>query len=257
MRIEATFDLPGTIRLPYDLNYPLMSWIYRCLSQADPALGSFIHSEGLRLRGRSYKPFVFSLPRFTRRHNLPGEMEVSGRLSLKIGSIRTDVIRSIHAGIRKQGALKLREHVFPLVNLRVEEPVRFTERMAYRPLSPIVVPVSVNGKVRFCHPLESDFYDSLRLSVRNWYHLRWNEPLPPDVPVRIRLMQPERFSLERAAVLLTVKEKKIKGYQVPLEVEAPPRVQQVIHDSGLGSYGSQGFGMVDVWRDPGEKRSPK
>jgi CRISPR-associated endoribonuclease Cas6 len=249
MRIEARFYLNREIALPYDLNYSLASYIYQCIREADPKLGSWLHDKGLEYRGRLYKPLVFSRVWFESRVNKPECMLIKGALSFKVDSFLPEVTRSLVEGMWKTGRLRLLDVDIPLSDVRILPDPAFTETMRYRAISPIVVPVQHGGELHFCHPLESRFYDSLRTSLKNRYFLRFNREFPEDVEIHVSLLNPEKFQLQKAAALIRYKEKKIKGYQIPLLIEAPTDMQEVIWHAGLGSYGSQGFGMVDVWEE--------
>ncbi|SEN68892.1 CRISPR-associated endoribonuclease Cas6 [Lihuaxuella thermophila] len=246
MRMEARFFINEEISLPYDLNYLISSYLLRCIKQADPGLADWLHNEGIAFQRRSYKPLVFSRPRFECRNNLRACMKVKGMLTFKADSIYPEIIRRLVEGIRSLGNLQLADAKIPLVDVQLEEPKRFSETMSYIALSPIVVPIQREKKLHYCHPLESPFYDGLRRSIRNWYAIRWGEELPQEVNIHISLIDPAAFNLNKAAVLVKYKDKNIKGYQIPLTIDAPPKVQEVIYQSGLGSYGSQGFGMVEI-----------
>lgn len=246
IRIKATFHLKQPTDLPYNLNYPLSSYLYQCIELADPSFGDWLHNQGIEFRGKSHKPFVFSRIHFDSRQNYPTHMTVKGDCTFLVDSIRSDLIQRLIEGMNKMGSLQLIDVTMPLTDLRIEINPKFQETMTYRSLSPIVVPVKQDARLHFCHPLESPFYDSIRKSLNKWYFFKWGEEIPVDTPIHISVYQPEKFQLKKAAVLTTYKEKKLKGYQVPLIIQAPPRVQQVIYESGLGSYGSQGFGMMGL-----------
>lgn len=244
--MEARFFINEEISLPYDLNYLISSYLFQCIKYADPGLADWLHNEGIVFQRRSYKPVVFSRPRFESRKNLSACMKVKGFLTFKADSILPELIQRLMEGIRGLGYLQLFDTKIPLVDVQLEKPKRFSDTMSYISLSPIVVPVQKEKKLHYCHPLESLFYDSLRQSVRNWYTIRWGEELSRDVDLQISLIDPETFNLKKAAVLVKYKDKNIKGYQIPLTVYSPAKVQEVIYQSGLGSYGSQGFGMVEI-----------
>ncbi|SHE69573.1 CRISPR-associated protein, Cas6 family [Seinonella peptonophila] len=245
MRIKVTCFLPKEASLPYSLNYAVSSYLYRCITLVDPKLGTWLHQEGLKYHGRTFKPIVFSRLRFASRRNRTTHMEVQGHVTFQVDSINPQIIRRLMEGMWKLGEFQLLDLHLPLQSIQVMKAITFSEKMRYRSISPIVVPLQIEGKLHFCHPLESDFYDQLRKSVANWYFLKWHERISEDTFIRLRLLDPEKFQLRKAATLLEYKEKKIKGYEIPLYVEAPPRVQQVLYESGAGSLSSQGFGMLE------------
>ncbi|RAL22721.1 CRISPR-associated endoribonuclease Cas6 [Thermoflavimicrobium daqui] len=248
MRIQMTFMVPKPTPLPYSLNYYLTSYFYRAIREVNPQLGGWLHEEGIAFRGKAYKPFLFSRPWFDSRTHLAKQMEVQGKCRIQVDSIQTEVVRSIYEGVEKLGCLHLLGEQFPLVDLRVKEAVSFTPQMTYETISPITVPVRIHDELHFCHPLESRFYDNLRYSLHNWYEMKWKEPFPDNEEIHIQLVDPASFRLERAAALVQYHGKNIKAYQLKLAIEAPVPMQQVIYEAGLGSYGSQGFGMMDVRR---------
>lgn len=249
MRVELTFCLEEEILLPYDLNYYVSSYIYQCIQLVSPDLADWLHNTGLEYKGKKYKPFVFSRCEFASRVNLASRMKVSGSLYFQIDSIMPEIIHQIIEGAWMKGYLELFEYKFPLQEIQVLPTVDFTECMTYKALSPIVIPIQKQNKVIFCHPLDSRFYDSMRNSLKNWYFLRWKETFPDTEEIHIRLYQPEKFHLNKSAVLTRYKEKNIKGYLISLQVEAPVKMQQVIYEAGIGSYGSQGFGMVEALKE--------
>lgn len=249
MRVEAKFFVESEMVLPYDLNYFVSSYIYRCIQQSSPDFADWLHNTGLQRNGKSYKPFVFSRCTFTKRVNLPSGMKVKGTLSFLMDSILPEVIQRFIEGAWKIGMLELGNWKFPLQEINLLPPVSFHPKMIYQAISPIVVPIQKDGQVIYCHPLESRFYDSMRLSMANWYALRWNEEFSDSDEICIQVYRPEKFQLQKASVLQRYKEKNVKGYQVPLVIEAPVKMHQVIYESGLGSFGSLGFGMVECLKE--------
>ncbi|WP_033102458.1 CRISPR-associated endoribonuclease Cas6, partial [Thermoactinomyces daqus] len=249
MRVEVKFHLAKEILLPYDLSYYISGYIYRCIKQAAPELSEWLHNTGLKYKGRRYKPFVFSRCNFASRVNLDSVMKVKGTLSFQIDSIMPEIVHRFVEGAWANGHLDLFEFKFPLQETCFLPPVSFSETMVYKALSPIVIPIQKNNQIVFSHPLDSRFYDSMRNSLKNWYYLRWQEEFPEGEEIHIQLYRPEKFQLGKAAVLTRFKDKNIKGYLVPLEVEAPVKMQQVIYEAGIGSYGSQGFGMVEALKE--------
>lgn len=233
------------MNLPYHLNYALSSYIYQCIRLADEEYGDWLHNEGLAFRGKSYKPFHFSSMHFSYKKNHRTHMSVQGEGWLRVDSIRPDLIQRLMEGMQKKEHLELHDWKIPIQDIQIQMAPDFRETMTYRAISPIVVPVKRGERLHFCYPLESQFYDSIRQSIRNWYCLKWGEEMANETTIHLSLHQPEKFQLTKAAVLTQYKEKKIKGYLIPLTIQAPPKVQQVIYESGLGSYGSQGFGMVE------------
>lgn len=249
MRIKIESYLEREVSLPYSLNYPISSYLYQMIALADQELGNWLHHKGLLYHGRSYKPIVFSNLFFEHRRNLPDQMKVKGKVWFYVDSIQAQIVERLMEGIEKTGFLVLKAHRFPIQAIKILPKPVFTDCMSYQTLSPIVVPIQRKQQLHYCHPLESEFYDQLRSSIRNWYFLKWGTALDTNESIHLSLLQPERFQLRKAAVLYTYKQKKIKGYQLLLKIEASPKVQQVFYEAGAGALSSQGWGMLKVLKE--------
>jgi CRISPR-associated endoribonuclease Cas6 len=217
------------------------SYLYQCLAIGNAELARWLHEEGIVFQKRHYKPLAFSNLQFTEREMFRGYQQVMGQVSFQVSSMREDICLAIIDGVWKKRSLQLLDEELPLEEVKVLPPILLQTTMEYQSLSPIVVVAQMDGKQHYCHPLESRFYDQLRVTLGNWYQIKWNEPMP-EVPIDIALAKPERFNLRRAAVLTEVKGKKIKGYMLDLRITAPITVQQLIVEQSLGNYGVQGFG---------------
>jgi CRISPR-associated endoribonuclease Cas6 len=245
MRIRFEFDIPTETSLPYHYTYALMSYFYHVIRLTDPSLADWLHQEGIAFEGRKYKPFVFSPLLFSQCKKAPDKMTVQGKMTWKVDSIHPPIMQALYHGMNTLSHLKLFKHSFPLKSIQIEERPTFQQTMNYRCLGPVVIPISKNGKLLLCHPLESDFYDQIRSSLQRWAKLKWGTDYSDPSPIRIRLLDPDRFRLEQAAQLTEIKGKKIKGYKMPLQIEASVRIQEVAIEAGIGSYTNQGFGMLE------------
>jgi CRISPR-associated endoribonuclease Cas6 len=191
---------------------------------------------------RRYKPLVFSNLQFTRRKFQPSYQLVNGEATLQISSMKTEICVGLVEGIWKKKGLQLVDCHLPLVEVKILPDIEFHEVMRYKSLSPVVVASQVDGRVHYCHPLESRFYDQLRYTLSNWYEIVWEKKLEGSVD--IALVNPTTFNLQKSSVLTEIKKKKIKGYMLDLEVNAHPKVQKIIYEQGFGNYSVQGYGYL-------------
>ncbi|WP_072337038.1 CRISPR-associated endoribonuclease Cas6 [Thermoactinomyces sp. DSM 45891] len=235
------------LSIPYSLNYPLLSYLYECLSSVDEDLASWLHGEGISYQNRKYKPLTFSGLRFSNKQKRHRYQIVKGTATLMISSMNEALCMKLIEGMWKKQGLLLLDAFLPLIEVKILPEPEYQENMRYRSLSPIVVPVQdSNKKTHFCHPLESRFFESIKVSLKNWYYIKWGEHFPENIRIDLSVLHPERFQLKKSAVLTEVKKKKIKAYELDLEVHAPIKLQQVIYEQSLGSYGIQGFGMMEI-----------
>jgi CRISPR-associated endoribonuclease Cas6 len=248
VRIQATFHTEKEISIPYNLNYLISSYLYQCLRLSKPDLSAWLHEEGIIHNKRKYKPLVFSNLSFSKKKLQPNYQVVNGEATLQISSMKEDICVGLIEGIWKNQGLQLMDCNLPLLEVKILPEITFQEVMRYKSLSPIVVVSQQDGRIHFCHPFESRFYDQLRNTMGNWYEIKWGEKLDKN-KVDISIINPAKFDFRKSSVLTEVKKRKIKGYMLNLEMKAPPKAQQVIYEQSLGNYGVQGFGFLSLLND--------
>ncbi|WP_028778567.1 CRISPR-associated endoribonuclease Cas6 [Shimazuella kribbensis] len=243
LRIQAKFHTEQEISLPYNLNYLISSYLYQCLSRSKADLSKWLHEEGIVHNKRRYKPLAFSNLQFVKKKFQPNYQLVNGEATLLISSMKEEICIGLIEGIWKMKGLQLMDCHLPLVEVKILPTIEFHSVMRYKSLSPIVVASQQEGRIHFCHPLESRFYDQLRNTMRNWYEIKWEEKLD-ESSVDISIKDPTKFDFRKSSVLTEVKKRKIKGYMLDVEVKAPPKAQQIIYEQSLGNYAVQGFGFL-------------
>lgn len=248
LRMRIDFEVKEETMIPYSYQYYLSSWLYHSIQLVDPSLSEWLHQEGFLHHGRRYKPIVFSRLFFDRNVvKKRSGMVVRGLGHLFVDTARADITRALTTGVWKQNKVTLSSHQFPLRKVTLLEDPDFAKKNTFRTLSPVVVPVRDGERLHYCHPLESQFYDSLRISLTHWYTIYWGKaPSADGKDIRISLLYPDRFAIRRSADLTTFKGKNIKGYQFAFTMEASPHLKKVAYRTGLGSYGSLGYGMIDI-----------
>src|SRR5690606_5274841 len=60
MELRLTLSVCGGDTLPVNYQYPISSWIYRVISEADAGYGDFLHQGGFQQGSRHFKMFTFS-----------------------------------------------------------------------------------------------------------------------------------------------------------------------------------------------------
>lgn len=248
MRMRIDFEVEEETLIPYSYQYYLSSWLYRSIHSVDPSLSEWLHQEGFLHHGRRYKPLVFSRLFFDRNIvKKKSGMVVKGIGHLFVDTIQKDITYALTIGAWKQNEMTLSIHRFPLWKVTLLEDPDFTKTNVFRTLSPVVVPVRDGERLHYCHPLESRFYDSMRASLKHWYTIyRGEGPPAEEEEMNISLLYPDRFVVRRSADLTTFKGKDIKGYQFAFSMDASPRMKEVAYRTGLGSYGSLGYGMIGL-----------
>lgn len=248
MRIRIDFEVKEETLIPYSYQYYLSSWLYRSIQSVDPSLSEWLHQEGFFHHGRRYKPLVFSRLFFD--WNVVKKksgMVVKGLGHLFVDTTQKDITHALTIGAWKQNEVTLSTSQFPLRKVTLLEDPDFANTNVFRTLSPVVVPIRDGERLHYCHPLESRFYDSMRVSLKHWYTIyQGEEPPAKEEDIHISLLYPDRFAVRRSADLTSFKGKNIKGYQFAFSMDASACMKEVAYRTGLGSYGSLGYGMIGI-----------
>ena len=250
--------------LPINYQYPLSSWIYKCINRADSGFAGFLHEQGYQgaKEGKPFKFFTFSKLHIPRREIYQDRIiiqspEVYLTLSFLVEraaeTFVTGVFQHQHAGI---GDAK--SQVDFEVGKIEARPVAISTDVQIRTTSPIVVsrPVMENGhrmKAQYLSP-EAAGYKALFLRnlVRKYEHYAHftGNSIPPDPaatmggtlekgPVRSRL---ETIKAGTAA------ETKVRGYDYRFRLTAPEALVRIGLLAGFGEKNSLGFGCGEVVR---------
>ncbi|MEX2233179.1 MAG: hypothetical protein WD824_13535 [Cyclobacteriaceae bacterium] len=129
--------------LPVNYQYPLSSWIYKVISQADEEYSVFLHEKGFAFESRKFKMFTFSQLNL-RPYEISGnEIRLLGKEASLI--VRFLVDSSLEHFIK---GLFMDQHFglgdrnnqvdFQVSAVETKAPPRFEQTMRYQCLSPIV-----------------------------------------------------------------------------------------------------------------------
>ena len=252
--------------LPFNYQYPLSAAIYKIIERADADYAAYLHNEGYRQGGKSFKLFTFSdlhtpfkpagdrmvlttdkatvqvcfyLPQaaenFVRGLFLNRQLEIADRQSRVAFTI--EQVETIDEGLNL-----LQPDEDGLVTALLE------------PLSPLVVGrKNERGNYDFLGPADDGFLFWLG---HNWLE-KWASVSGPDSNAMAMLQEnmrllalPVKKPLQQRVVAIkagTAAETKIRGYKnFLLEVKAPREVVELGLGAGCGIYCSQGMGCVGV-----------
>ncbi|NJM94633.1 MAG: CRISPR-associated protein Cas6, partial [Cytophagales bacterium] len=156
------------------------------------------------------------------------------------------------------GALRLH----PLF-VEEELPQGLKEKTKYVCLSPLVVVRAdfndSEGK-QFIHPEEESFSELLNQVTAERMQAAGLVSFPPlRISPDIAYLRKIQDSQKKFARIYTVFENdvpyEVRGYTLPLSIEAPLEVHQFLYDQGIGLYTQLGFGMLDLVQLVGERKT--
>lgn len=245
---------PSTRSLLIDWNYQqrLAAFIYNCLKKADPVYTKILHDGDRRVDKKPIKPFVFSWLKFPSgvRATPEGLIPNMGLAEFYIASPDLHFVQALVNGIHGEVLELGKETGYGVQTVELQPVPSFTDgRIIFRTMSPVVAPWVENphekGKLRqrktFLEPKDLRFKQVLEKNLDRKYRLIYNRPLSSGVEVFI-----DPGYTDMKSKLVRFRGGAIRAYTLQVCLEAPSEVLNLAYQAGLGSYNSQGFGMIEV-----------
>ncbi len=262
MRIKISLmPLDDPASLPLD-HYPLAALIYRSVSIVAPEYAAFLHEQGYQQDAANaraaFKFFVFSKPYLPDTLLDKGRDEHvwfrGGRVTWQVASPEEGFIAALVNGLVTQQVVTIgdQKSVTRFVVTQIEEilPPVFSGQMRFTTLSPLTASISEPGNkekqfLRADDPrFDSHVCNNLCHKFRIWtgegcevdglrFEFDWN-------------YIERRGGVQRVSRLESYKGTKIKSWQAPFTVTAPPELLQLGWECGFGEGNSKGFGMVQA-----------
>lgn len=262
MRFLLTLTVKRGSILPLNYQYPISSWIYKCINRADSDFALFLHEQGYRgaKSGKPFKFFTFSKLDIPKREIYEDRLIVQSSEVFLILSFLVEqaaekfvagVFQHQHAGIGD----KKSQVDFEVTHIEAR-PVPVSSEMVIRTTSPIVVskPMMELGKkmkAKFLSPKEEEYKDyflqNLIRKYESYAHFTGNS-------ISADHAEAMDWSLEKGRVksnLETIKagtpaETKVRGYDYSFRLVAPVPIMRIGLLAGFGEKNSLGFGCGEV-----------
>lgn len=261
MRIRITL-LPTSYPAWLPVNHhPLAAFIYETVAFVAPQLAGLLHDEGLppglaEETDRRFKPFVFAVPELPP-YSFQAAQKVfeQGLVYWQISSPLPEFIEALVAGLATQESVRIGRTRFSVVNLEILPPPHLTRQMRFIALSPLTMAVTERGDEgrRIKHYLRADepaFGPLVAENLREKYRaLTGQEPVDTELDFEFDqdyLRRAGGVESRKVSRLITYKETKIKGYQMPFVVSGAPELIALGWECGFGNANSQGFGMAGL-----------
>ena len=248
--------------LPFNYNYRLSGWLYGLLHNADQDYGEFLHSRGYAVSTtKRFKLFTFSdliIPFYQVRAK-EGFIEIqSPEVELIVSFYVDRAAETFLMGLFQNQVCIIASprHRAEFTVERVEAlPLEIaSDTVQLRTLSPVVIAErDSSGKDQYLHPSDDRFGPLLIMNlIGKWQSMQSAEDdgalSYDETSIQYRLL-PER---EPKSQLLTIKEgsreeTKIRGwYGFDFELSGPRELLEVAVLAGVGRYGAEGCGCVEV-----------
>jgi CRISPR-associated endoribonuclease Cas6 len=258
MEFRLILSVCGGDTLPVNYQYPISSWIYRVIGQADVGYADFLHRGGFQHDWRHFKMFTFSQLDARPYRVFGNRMRLLGKeISLTVRFAVDSSMEHFITGLFLQQRLSLgdRYNRVDLEVTRVESiaPPVFSETMTYRCLSPICVSrTRANRTTEYLTPEVSDYGELL---VRNLVHkaaalVPAGDAISGDFPeFQFRLLNTPR---KKGIHVKDYSEShtQLIGYLFHFELTAPVELHELGYEAGFGEKNSMGFGCVEAVQKP-------
>ncbi|NWG28973.1 MAG: CRISPR-associated endoribonuclease Cas6 [Ignavibacteriaceae bacterium] len=260
MRLKLTLKAEAGQLISFNYQYHLSSAIYNLLRFGSPEFSSFLHDNGYKLHGRSYKLFTFAL-RFENYTNLQNAIKLDEpQAKLYISSpMIDDFIKHFIIGTFENQVIDLSEINFPIkFKIIFAEMIPLPDiksEMHFKMLSPMVLSSKKkhNGKISQYYLRQDDKEDINRIlsqNLRNKFETIYSKQENWD---DLKLSWDDRYLLvnKRITKKITINQHgkfpiDVIALNAPFSLSGNVDLIKVGYECGFGEKNSMGFGMVEV-----------
>ncbi|HET8572383.1 MAG TPA: CRISPR-associated endoribonuclease Cas6 [Edaphocola sp.] len=246
--------------LPLNYQYPLSAVIYKILRQADHEYAYFLHETGYKQSENSLKAFkLFTFSDIRTPFKIQGDRmrmlapEAEVIVSFHLPQAAETFIKGLFMNqeieitdSKSRARFKISQ-VESIPNGLSKEPV---QEAVLQPLSPVISSKpNENGHYDYLAPEHPDFVPQLLFNWQSKYQTLYDNV---DEAFADAGMEVLFYKNPPKSRLITIKagtpeETKIKGYvNFQLKVKGSLAALELLLDSGVGTYNSQGMGCVEV-----------
>jgi len=255
--------------LLFNYQYPLQSWIYGLLHNADEDYAAFLHGKGYEVPNsqKTFKHFTFSALHLPKTDPIKkGDAYIrirSETITFLISFLMDKAAEDFIIGLFQQQQLSLynRDYRADFVVERVEALplVSMEEKVVLRTLSPMVVAEKEKGMDQYLSPTDDTFAGYFALNLIDKYRSLQPEPMLQMNAVAAQklvkfslLSEPARIK-KRGFLAKEGKadtQTKVIGYHnFTFEITAPPELIEVGYWGGFGKFSTMGCGCCEVVED--------
>lgn len=247
--------------LPTNYNYEVSSLIYYIMSQAGPKFTQWLHRRGFSLDGtKRFKFFNFSRLYFTEKEIQGDVIKAQGNFRLLFSSpIDESIITNFVSGMMENSEFYYLGNKdvgtkIKISSVKILPYPKFERTMKYIMLSPTVVSVQNKDKrIVYLYPDNQKTIDSLTNNIVDKYEIIYMKKNPYEINLKFDEEYLNKKKVEEVMKLVTIKvnkenQAKLKGFMLPIIIEADPVIQKLIYETGIGEKNSLGFGMLEIAR---------
>ncbi len=253
MEIRIRLSIIRGETIPLNYQYAVSSWIYSAIERADKEHSHFLHNQGFRTEGRSFKMFTFSQLDL-RPYKIDGNrIYLLGKeISLTVRFVVDSSLEHFIKGLFMHQLFTLGDRQsavsFEVSAIETTPPVYFLPRMQYRCLAPICVSrLRYDASAEYVQPADKQFGELLvnnlvrKAKALQLAHVETNE-VPPTSFRLLNTPRKKGIHIKEGSAGHT----QVIGYLFHFELQAPPELHEIGYYAGFGEKNSMGFGCVNL-----------
>lgn len=240
MRCNVTLqNQSGGVLFPFNYNHIITSIIYNNLFVAGIDLN--FHDS------KDFKFFTFSNIFFSKFEiTKEGIKSIDGTINFQISTPDSKLLRKIIDGFIKNNQLTINGNEFTMTNIVMLKEPKFTDKMEFRTISPIVVNShkKINGELKRwdLSPDDENFFPFIERNLIKKYNQFFGEELTEDsIKVSSNM---ENVKKKRVVMKKNKYKQHYVCYMMDITLEGDPKVIKFAYDCGLSNKNSIGFGMI-------------
>lgn len=239
--------------LPINYMYEQSAVVYRILSLGNEEYTNWLHENGYSTGGKKFKlfnysPFVVSSYQVVDDRLFVLNDQMEWYITFLPERSTETFIRGVFSDRVFQIGDKKSKIQCKVANIEAFSPPVYSSQMMFETLSPMCLArLETNGKTIYVSPDDPSAKDMILYSLTEKYRIIKGIPFPGDLSsYAFELLNTPKPKLATFKIG-TPMETKVKGYHCKFKISLPKELMEILYESGAGSKGSQGFGMVKVY----------
>ncbi|MCA0364995.1 MAG: CRISPR-associated endoribonuclease Cas6 [Bacteroidetes bacterium] len=266
MRFRLTLNNPTSATLiDWNHQYPLMSWLYKKLDDADPEYARFLHQEGYqstenakKFKFMTFSPFHFNSGKNEYKIDKEIGMIIYARnFYLDLSFYMPKAAESFILGVFRDQLLNIFNDrfraEFPIIQISTLPEPEFRPEMIYKAVGPMNISLKREGKQdEYIRPDHPEFGKLLAINLSDKYFNATGHRVEPEAIKYELLTEATKIKSRKVAIKeYSRQETQIKGfYDFEFKLTTPIEVQKCGYYSGFGRYNVEGMGFCVIYKNP-------
>lgn len=251
MRLKLQLQTQKGNMLPFNYEYAISAWIYKTLSEANPAFATWLHDKGYSLKDNHRKFKLFTYSKITavkpfRVIKRKGILLQNGQAHLTLSFLIDKAMQDFVIGLFQSQSLNLHIRAgqidFSITNVEILAEPSFQPVMQFRATTPIFISKRVENVPHpvYISPENDDHYKTFFINNLIEKAKALGEDTPTTLTDLKVLNQPK-------SKLLNIDKTNIKAFEFDFILVAPVELIRIGYYAGFGGKNSSlGLGFCEI-----------